>query len=359
MLVVPELPEDIRALKERARQFVEAEVYPLEQQIAQRGVDRLGRDRGARAARSREAGFAMLNMPEEVGGPEPLDARPGRARGGGRQVHERARLRRREPRPARALRDGDAPIRSSASSRRRSAASTTGRGRSPSPAQAPTSPLVQATAVRDGDDWLLERREVVRHEPGRPRLLRRARGRRRRAGALLRRARTRPACGSSARARLPARSRTSTTTRRSCSSDCRVPDRNRIPSGRQRGSEGVVHDRAALHRRALLRRRDRAASSSRRRSRRSASSSASRSPSSRASRSSSPTRSPSCSPRACDLSRGARLRPCEPDRKIVHGKVAMAKLYASEMAGRVVDRAAAGLRRTRVPDGEPGRPLLP
>jgi len=29
----------------------------------------------------------------------------------------------------------------------------------------------------------------------------------------------------------------------------------------------------------------------------------------------------------------------EPDRKIVHGKVAMAKLYASEAAGRIVDRA--------------------
>jgi acyl-CoA dehydrogenase len=29
----------------------------------------------------------------------------------------------------------------------------------------------------------------------------------------------------------------------------------------------------------------------------------------------------------------------EPDRKVVHGKVAMAKLYASEAAGRIVDRA--------------------
>ena len=29
----------------------------------------------------------------------------------------------------------------------------------------------------------------------------------------------------------------------------------------------------------------------------------------------------------------------EPDRRVVHGKVAMAKLYASEAAGRIVDRA--------------------
>ena len=34
MLTVPELPEEIRALKDRARQFVETEVYPVEQQIA-------------------------------------------------------------------------------------------------------------------------------------------------------------------------------------------------------------------------------------------------------------------------------------------------------------------------------------
>ena len=41
MLVVPELPEDIRALKERAREFVETEVYPLERQIASAGsIDR-------------------------------------------------------------------------------------------------------------------------------------------------------------------------------------------------------------------------------------------------------------------------------------------------------------------------------
>ena len=42
MLVVPELPEEIRALKERARAFVESEVYPLEQQIARSRDDRPG-----------------------------------------------------------------------------------------------------------------------------------------------------------------------------------------------------------------------------------------------------------------------------------------------------------------------------
>ena len=36
-MVVPELTDDILALKERAARFVEEEVYPLEQRIAERG----------------------------------------------------------------------------------------------------------------------------------------------------------------------------------------------------------------------------------------------------------------------------------------------------------------------------------
>jgi alkylation response protein AidB-like acyl-CoA dehydrogenase len=66
-MIVPELPEDIRELKERVGRFVEREVYPLELAIAERGtmdpgeVDELRR-------KAREAGFAMLNMPPELGG---------------------------------------------------------------------------------------------------------------------------------------------------------------------------------------------------------------------------------------------------------------------------------------------------
>jgi acyl-CoA dehydrogenase len=66
-VIVPELPEDIRALKERVREFVEREAYPVEKAIAERGaidpaeVDELRR-------KAREAGFAMLNMPPEHGG---------------------------------------------------------------------------------------------------------------------------------------------------------------------------------------------------------------------------------------------------------------------------------------------------
>ncbi len=66
-MIVPELPEEIRALKATVGRFVEAEVYPVEARIAARGaidpneIDDLRR-------RAREAGFAMLNMPVELGG---------------------------------------------------------------------------------------------------------------------------------------------------------------------------------------------------------------------------------------------------------------------------------------------------
>ena len=66
-MVVPELPEDVLELKEQVRRFVEEEVYPLEDRIAERGtidpgeVDELRR-------KARAAGFGVLNMPPELGG---------------------------------------------------------------------------------------------------------------------------------------------------------------------------------------------------------------------------------------------------------------------------------------------------
>jgi len=66
-MIVPELPADIGALKEAVGRFVEAEVYPLEERIAAAGVidhDELA----ALRAKARAAGFAMLNMPAELGG---------------------------------------------------------------------------------------------------------------------------------------------------------------------------------------------------------------------------------------------------------------------------------------------------
>jgi len=66
-VIVPELPDEIRTLKERVGAFVEAEVYPLEERIAARGsIDHAEVD--ALRAKARAAGFSMLNMPPELGG---------------------------------------------------------------------------------------------------------------------------------------------------------------------------------------------------------------------------------------------------------------------------------------------------
>jgi len=66
-VVVPELPAEIRELKERVARFVESEAYPLEERIAERGsIDPAEVD--ALRAKAREAGFSMLNMPPEYGG---------------------------------------------------------------------------------------------------------------------------------------------------------------------------------------------------------------------------------------------------------------------------------------------------
>jgi alkylation response protein AidB-like acyl-CoA dehydrogenase len=66
-LIVPDLPPDLRELKERVRRFVEEEVYPLEQVIAERGsIDFSEVD--ALRKKARAAGFSQLNMPEDVGG---------------------------------------------------------------------------------------------------------------------------------------------------------------------------------------------------------------------------------------------------------------------------------------------------
>lgn len=66
-MIVPDLSPEIADLKERVRRFVEEEVYPLERRIAETGaIDHDAVD--ALKRRAREAGFAQLNMPIEAGG---------------------------------------------------------------------------------------------------------------------------------------------------------------------------------------------------------------------------------------------------------------------------------------------------
>lgn len=66
-MIVPELPADIAELKRRVGRFVEAEVFPLEQRIAEDdAIDPTQVD--ALRGKARAAGFAMLNMPAAYGG---------------------------------------------------------------------------------------------------------------------------------------------------------------------------------------------------------------------------------------------------------------------------------------------------
>jgi alkylation response protein AidB-like acyl-CoA dehydrogenase len=66
-VIVPELPPDIRELKAAVGRFLEEDVYPLEARIAARGsIDPAEVEELRRKARS--AGFSMLNMPAAVGG---------------------------------------------------------------------------------------------------------------------------------------------------------------------------------------------------------------------------------------------------------------------------------------------------
>jgi acyl-CoA dehydrogenase len=66
-VIVPELPADIAELKRQVGLFIEAEVYPVEQRIVERNaIDPAEVD--ALRVKARAAGFAMLNMPPELGG---------------------------------------------------------------------------------------------------------------------------------------------------------------------------------------------------------------------------------------------------------------------------------------------------
>jgi acyl-CoA dehydrogenase len=62
-----EIPEAVKALKARIAEFVREELHPFETEIAERGEIDEEKLRALRN-RAREAGFSNLNMPEEYGG---------------------------------------------------------------------------------------------------------------------------------------------------------------------------------------------------------------------------------------------------------------------------------------------------
>jgi acyl-CoA dehydrogenase len=66
-MVVPELPAEIRELKARAARFVEEELYPAEERIAERGVIDHDEIHDLKE-KARAAGFDNYNVPAEYGG---------------------------------------------------------------------------------------------------------------------------------------------------------------------------------------------------------------------------------------------------------------------------------------------------
>src|ERR687898_831162 len=65
--MMPEIPEDVKAIKARIAAFVREELHPFEAEIAERGRIDEGKLSALRA-KARKAGFSNLNMPREYGG---------------------------------------------------------------------------------------------------------------------------------------------------------------------------------------------------------------------------------------------------------------------------------------------------
>jgi acyl-CoA dehydrogenase len=152
-VIVPELPADIRELKARVGRFLETEVYPLEQVIAERGsiesseIDEL-------RMKARAEGFSMLNMPAEYGGRDlsmlgqvALEEESGKATNGlGFAVVDRGPRELLEIATPEQSKRYVLPV---ANGEYREAWALTEPGAGSDLAN------LQASAVRDGDDWLM------------------------------------------------------------------------------------------------------------------------------------------------------------------------------------------------------------
>ncbi len=152
-MIVPELPADIRELKERIGRFLAAEVYPLELTIAERGaIDPREVEELRRKARAE--GFAMLNMPADLGGRDlsmlgqvALEEESGKATNGlGFAVVDRGP---REFLEIATPEQRDRYVAPVARGEYREAWALTEPGAGSDLAN------LQATAVRDGDEWVL------------------------------------------------------------------------------------------------------------------------------------------------------------------------------------------------------------
>ena len=331
---VPDLPEDVRALKERVAAFLEREVYPVEQRVAEAGrIDPAWADELRQKARAE--GFSMLNMPEEAGGgglsmlgQVALEEESGKATNGlGFAVVDRgpaelwdiATPEQRERFVAPVLRG---------EFREAWAVTEPGAGSDVS--------ALAATAERDGDDWVLNGEKwfvTSEGDPGFYLVLAVAGGEQ----ALFV---VEPGTAGLELARTPGFLHDPYLDHHPeiVLRDCRVPEANRIPEGGGEGARewflverlfiaarccGAARRSLELARAYALEREAFGAKIAEHQG---------------VSFQLADSLTELLAARLLTYHAAAAFD-SEPDRKVVHGKVAMAKLYASEAAGRIVDRA--------------------
>jgi alkylation response protein AidB-like acyl-CoA dehydrogenase len=337
-MVVPELPEEIRALKEAVGRFVEAEVYPLEARIAERGsIDVAEVDAVRRKAR--DAGFSMLNMPAELGGRDlsmlgqvALEEESGKATNGlGFAVVDRGPRELHEIATPEQVERYVLPI---VRGEYREAWALTEPG-----AGSDLSGLA-ATAVRDGDDWLIDGEKWFVTSEGPPGVyivLALAEGEQ---TLFL----VDPDADGLEIVRTPSFLHDPYLDHHPeiVFRSCRVPDSHRVPASGDAGAkEWILVERLFIAARccgAALRLVDLTAAWAQERE-------AFGSPISEYQGVSFPLADSLTELHAARLLtyHAAHAFDTLSDRKVVHGKVSMAKLYASEMAGRVADRAVQAL----------------
>jgi alkylation response protein AidB-like acyl-CoA dehydrogenase len=333
-VVVPELPSEIRELTERVARFVEQEAYPVEERIVERGsIDQAEIDELRR--RAREAGFAMLNMPPEHGGSGlsmlgqvAIEEEAGRATNGlGFAVVDRG------PRellelvtPEQAQRFVEPIVRGEY--REAWALTEPGAGSDLSG--------LQATAVRDGDDWVLNGEKWFVTSEGQPGVYVVAAVAEGEQQLFL----VEPDAPGLRIVRTPSFLHDPYLDHHPELelSDCRVPEANRVPAGGDAGAkEWILVERLFIAARccgASLRLLDLASSWAKERQ-------AFGSPIADYQGISFPLADSLTELHAARLVtyHAAHAFDQLADRKLVHGKVSMAKLFASETAGRIADRA--------------------
>jgi len=332
-VVVPELPPDVSELKERVARFVEEHAYPLEARIAERGsID--AKEIAELRRRAREAGFALLNLTPEQGGAGlsmlaqvALEEEAGKPTNGlGFAVVERG------PRELLELVTPEqaerfvAPI-LRGESREAWALTEPGAGSDLS--------ALATTATRDGDGWLLngEKWFVTGDEVGVYVVAAVAEGEQ---TLFL----VEPGAPGLRVARTPGFLHDPYLDRHPelVFENCRVPDSQRLPAGGEQGArDWILVERLFIAARccgAATRLLDLASSWAQERT-------AFGSPLADHQGVSFPLADSLAELLAARLLtyHAAHAFDTLPDRKVVHGKVSIAKLYASEMAGRVADRA--------------------